>query len=87
MATGPDNAHMKKAHRNYHTAYVKIKAGDRITSLSLPIWVYSVGARMAGEWCMAGATYATDASVDIPMMQTIQAGLIPFSTVKPYAGH
>ena len=38
--------------------------------------------RLAGEWCMLGTHYTTDARVVIHMAMILDIGLIPFSIVK-----
>ena len=60
---GPMNAHIRKAHHSYHTAYLKTNAGDSVTCLSPPIWVDLHETPLAGEWCMLGTHYTTDTAV------------------------
>ena len=62
-------------------AFLSIRAGQQLTALSPPVWVWADSTQLAGLWCLLMTTYHTNGSLVLPMTTIIKIGLVPMGTV------
>ena len=67
--------------RERHAAFLSVRAGQQLTGLSPPVWVWTDGTQLAGLWCLLMTTYHTNVSLALPMDTIIETGLVPMSIV------
>ena len=77
----PSKIHMQRATRERHAAFLSVRAGQQLTGLSPPVWVWTDGTQLAGLWCLLMTTYHTNVSLALPMGTVIETGLVPMGTV------
>ena len=81
MVDDPSRIHMQRAAQERHMAFLSIRAGQQLTALSPPLWVWTDSAQLAGLWCLLMTTYHTNVSLVLPMDTVIEIGLVPMGTV------
>ena len=81
LVIDPDRIHMQRATQEQHMAFLSIRAGQQLTALSPPVWVWTDSTQLAGLWCLLMTTYHTNGSLVLPMTTIIKIGLVPMGTV------